>query len=119
MSVDLGLPLGEKKKRRDYVNAKAVKKLHGNRCKLCGKSEKQVPLELAHYKARSKGGNLVFPLCPNCHTKYDKGLLTTTQLKKLNLTKEEYQKYRPKKIKRKTKSSPFDLPKAKFPKSLI
>jgi hypothetical protein len=71
------------KKKRPYVNKEQVKKLHGNRCKICDKTESEVGrLEMAHYKAHSKGGNLVFPLCPNDHVKYDKGTLTSTQLKK-------------------------------------
>ena len=76
---------------------------------------------MAHYKAHSRGGNVVFPLCPTCHTRYDKGLLTNAELKKLNLKREEYKKYQPKKTKGKAKkkktTSPFDvkLPKTKYP----
>ena len=83
-----------------------------------GKSEGKVPLEMAHYKALSKGGHLKFPLCPTCHTKYDKGQLTIKQLKKLNLTKEEYQRFQPKKTKAKKKKAVnfLDLPKKKFAK---
>ncbi len=109
MTIDIGLPAGPKKKKRDYINAKDVKKLHGNKCKICGKSEKDVPLEIAHYKAHSKGGHLVFPLCPNCHTKYDKGILTTKQLKKIGLTRKEYERYRPKRARKKKSPNPLDI----------
>jgi len=100
MSLDIKLPWEEKKKQRGYVSKKEVKKFFGYRCQICSKSEKEVgKLEMAHYKAHSRGGGLVFPLCPTCHTKYDEGLLTSRELKKLNLNREEYQKYRPKKKK--------------------
>lgn len=92
------------KKKRPYVNREQVKKLHGNRCKICNKTESEVGrLQMAHYKAYSRSGSLVFPLCPNHHVKYDNGLLNSTELKKLNLTKKEYEKYRPKRAKPKRK----------------
>ena len=94
------------KKKESYVNKEQVKKLHGNRSKICNKTESEVGrLEMAHSKAHSRGGSLVFPLCPNDHAKYDNGSLSITQLKKLHLTKKEYEKYRPKKTKPKRKKS--------------
>jgi hypothetical protein len=104
----------EKKKKSPYVNKEQVKKLHGNRCKICGKSEDAVGgLEMAHYRARSKGGSLVFPLCPNCHSKYDKGLLNSRDLKKLNLSRKEYERYQPKKTRPKKKET-FGFKRARF-----
>ena len=97
------LIFGKKKKARRYVNKELVKKLFKYKCALCGKSEKEVgELQMAHYKAHSRGGvsSPVIPLCPTCHRKYDKGLLTKKELKKLNLTPEEYKKMIPKKKKR-------------------
>lgn len=92
------LPSLEEKKRRGYVSKEEVKKFFGYRCRICGKPEKQVgQLQMAHFKAHSRGGSFVFPLCPNCHTRYDKGLLTSRELKKLNLSRKEYEKFRPKK----------------------
>lgn len=83
---------------REYHNRKDVLALHGNRCKICGGIEKEVgKLVLAHYKAVSRRGKEVFPLCPNCHSKYDNGMLTISDLKKIGLTQEEYKKYQPKK----------------------
>ena len=71
-------------------------------CFICARSEKQVGLLIkAHIKPHSKGGTQFFPLCPNCHTKYDKGLMTVTELKKLGLTKEGYARLRPEKPKKK------------------
>lgn len=106
-------PKTDEKRKRMRVNRKDVLKLHGNVCKICGKSEKEAgQLELAHYKAHSKGGNLVFPLCPICHVKYDKGMLTSSELKTIGLTKKEYSRYRPKKSGAKKESKnkdPFDV----------
>jgi len=87
------------KKKRQPIDRELILKIHGYRCKICGKSNKEVPLEMAHIKAFSKGGNLVIPLCPNCHKKYDRGMLTYKELKKLNLTRKEYEKFLPKKKK--------------------
>lgn len=112
---NFGFPLGysEKKKtpvkKREYHSRKEVLAIHGNKCKICDKTEKQVgKLELAHYKAHSRGGKEVVPLCPTCHTRYDNGLLTIRELKKLNLTKEEYLKNLPKQktMKRKRTQKP-------------
>ena len=62
----------------------AIKASHKNRCVICGKTEKAVGvLEQAHIRARGKGGTQVLPMCPICHTKKDRNLLTDTQLKKI------------------------------------
>jgi len=106
-------PNKEEKRKRVHVNKKDVIKLHGGVCKVCGKTEKEAGrLEMAHYKAHSKGGNLVFPLCPICHVKYDSGQFNRSELKKIGLKPEEYSKYRPKKkTKKKEPKSrdPFDI----------
>lgn len=104
-----------KRGKRDYINKKLIKKVFGNRCRICSKSEKDVAeLQMAHIKAHSKGGSVVVPLCPNCHRKYDKGLLTNKELKKLGLSRKEYQKYLPKKKKAKKDYNIFGLPRAKL-----
>ncbi|VUT28150.1 MAG: hypothetical protein SYNGOMJ08_00712 [Candidatus Syntrophoarchaeum sp. GoM_oil] len=100
-----------------------IKSVHGKKCVLCGKSEKAVgKLEKAHIKAASKGGSQVLPMCPTCHTKFDTGKLTDAKLKKLGLTRTNYNRIRPKSGKVKTKStssktqSPFDIPSFSPPK---
>ncbi len=93
----------EKKKRTPISKSEweARKKQSGNKCIICGESEKKVGgLRKAHIKAHSKGGTQYFPLCSNCHTKYDKGLLLVKELKKLGLTKEKYARLKPKKLKK-------------------
>jgi heterodisulfide reductase subunit B len=101
----LGL-FDEPKKKRVYVNKEDVKAIHGKKCKVCGATEKEVgKLEMAHLKAHSKGGNLVVPMCPNCHSRYDNGLMKAPELKKLGLTAEKYKAYRPKKRKAKPKNA--------------
>ena len=86
----------------------AQKKIHGNRCVICGKTEKSVgKLVKAHIKARSRGGSQVMPMCPNHHYKYDHGLLTATELKKIGLTKDDVKKLKPKTPKK--TSDWFDL----------
>lgn len=78
------------------ASKKEAKKFFGNKCTICGITEKEVgTLHMAHYKARSKGGRFRFPMCPNCHAKYDRGLLTSRELKKIGLSQGEYKKYRP------------------------
>lgn len=100
----------EKKKPRRRIDKALVKKIHGNRCKVCGKSEKQVgKLIMAHVKAHSRGGDEVIPLCPNHHTKYDEGLFTSRELKKIGISRKDYEKYRPKRRKRKKKSDEWSL----------
>jgi len=57
---------GDKKRRQRISKAEweAIKKLHGNKCVVCGRSEKSVGvLEKAHIKAHSKGGTQVVPMC--------------------------------------------------------
>jgi len=64
---------------------------------ICGKTEKSaVNLERAHIKAHSKGGTEVVPMCPTCHTKFDSGKMTQTELKKIKLDMKTYQKLLPK-----------------------
>lgn len=91
---------GEEKPKRSSISKsewEAIKKSRGNKCILCGKTEKTVGgLEKAHIKAASKGGSQVFPMCPTCHKKFDKGLATDTQLKKVGLTRAQYKRMRPK-----------------------
>jgi len=109
----IGLPFLSLKRERRYISKKLVKKAFGNRCRICGKSEKEVgELQMAHLKAHSKGGSVVIPLCPTCHRKYDKGLLTSKELRKLGLSRKEYMKYIPKK-KKKKQYDIFQIPKIK------
>ncbi len=42
-------------------------------------------------------------MCPTCHRKYDKGLLTDRELKKLGIDKKLYQRMISKKTKKKEK----------------
>ena len=95
----------EEKKERTSIGKtewEAIKKRSGNKCLMCGRTEKSAGvLEKAHIKAHSKGGTQYFPLCPTCHTKYDKGLMTVTELRKLGLTKQSYTRLKPKKPKKK------------------
>jgi len=105
---------GHEKKRRPSISKiewEAKKKLFGNKCVLCGKSEKTVGiLEKAHIKAHSKGGSQVIPMCPTCHKKYDKGLLTDRELKKLGIDKKHYRRLIPKKTQKKQKKKdPFAI----------
>lgn len=106
---------GEKgeKRRRQYISKsewEVKKKLFGNKCVVCGKSEKSVEvLEKAHLKAHSKGGSQVVPMCPTCHKKYDRGLLTEKQLKKLRIDPKKYKRMLPKKAQGKKKKDPFAL----------
>jgi len=94
---------GEKRKRKPVSEAewKTTKAILKNKCVICGRTEKNVgKLTKAHIKAHSKGGTQVFPMCRNCHGKYDDGLLPATQLKKIGLTKADYERLRPKKKKK-------------------
>ncbi|MEE8469774.1 MAG: hypothetical protein V3S51_00415 [Dehalococcoidia bacterium] len=82
--------LDEPKKRTPISKAEwdAKKKMMGNKCVLCGQTEKRVGgLEKAHIKAHSRDGTQYVPMCANCHKKYDRNLLTDPELKKLGLTK--------------------------------
>jgi len=68
-----------------------------NKCVICGKSEEDVGgLEQAHIKTQSKGGSQVIPICPVCHKKFDEGKATDQELKKIGLTRAEYNKIIPK-----------------------
>jgi len=76
----------------------AIKKIHNNKCVLCGRTDKQAGgLEKAHLKAYSRGGSHVVPMCAICHKKFDSGQLTVTQIKKLGLTPTSYKRLIPKK----------------------
>ena len=80
----------------------AIKKRSGNKCLMCGRTEKSAGvLDKAHIKAHSKGGTQYFPLCPTCHRKFDSGKATASDLKKLGISKENYARLRPKKTKQK------------------
>jgi predicted restriction endonuclease len=75
----------------------AQKKMHRNSCVICHKTEKVVgKLEKAHIKARSRGGTQVVPMCRNHHYKYDHGMLSATELKRIGLTKDQVSKLKPK-----------------------
>ena len=84
----------------------ALKKRHGNKCALCSITDKYLgDLDKAHFKARSKGGTQYVPLCPNCHKRFDRGLLTKTEQKKLGFaTEQEYKRAMPS---RKKKQDPW------------
>jgi len=77
----------EKKGRKRLSKAEqyALKRVSGNACIICGKSEKEVgKLVFAHIvKPHSEGGTLSFPMCRNCHGKHDDGMLITREWKKL------------------------------------
>jgi predicted restriction endonuclease len=76
--------------------------VHHNKCVICGGTERMVgKLEQAHLKARSKGGSQVVPMCANHHGMYDRGDLSSTQLKKLGIKdKTTYNRIRPAKKKK-------------------
>lgn len=90
----------EEKPKRPRISKsewEAIKTSHGNKCVLCGKTERAVgELQKAHIKAESRGGSQVVPMCPTCHKKFDKGLASATQLKKLGLTMAQYSRMMPK-----------------------
>jgi predicted restriction endonuclease len=84
-----------------------IKASYKNKCVICGKTEKSVGiLEQAHIRARSKGGSSVLPMCPTCHKKFDRDLLTATQLKKIGLDKKSSARLSPVK---KKKSDPYGI----------
>lgn len=97
--------LGEEKKKRTRLSKtewEAIKKRGGNRCLMCGRTEKSAGvLEKAHIKAHSRGGTQYFPLCPTCHRKLDSGKATSTELRKLGISKEAHSRLKPKKPKKK------------------
>jgi len=92
-------PQPERSRRKVGKQEWELKKREYNyRCAICGKSEEEVGiLARAHIQAYSKGGTQLFPLCPNCHTRYDKGILKDSELKKIKLTRAEYNKIIPRK----------------------
>ena len=96
--------LWEEPRRRHSPSKKeweVKKKMLGNKCVICRKTDKQVGgLEKAHIKAHSRGGDEVVPMCAICHKKYDSGKLTATQLKKIGLTPTAYKRLIPKKKKK-------------------
>jgi hypothetical protein len=103
-----GKPSKPKSKRNTISKTvwETTKRTYGNKCVLCGKTEKAVgELQKAHIKAASKGGTQVLPMCPTCHRKFDTGKLTDTELKKLGLTRAKYNRMIPKSGKRKKKST--------------
>lgn len=84
-----------------------IKTLFKNRCVLCDKTERTVKkLIKAHLKPHSRGGQIVVPMCPTCHSIFDDGKCTQTQLKKLGITQTAYKRLLPKKNK-KTSDFPF------------
>lgn len=98
----MGIFDDDKPKRKSIGKAEweTKKMMMGNKCVICGKSDKQAGgLDKAHIKAHSRGGTEVVPMCAICHRKYDKGLLTATQLKKIGLTPAEYKRLIPTKKK--------------------
>ena len=81
------------------VEWEAIKARANYKCLICGGKEGVAfpTLEKAHLKAESKGGTQIIPLCPNCHSKYDSGKCTATELKKIGVKPEHYKKVQPKK----------------------
>ena len=65
-------------------------------CIICGH---KTVLEKAHLRASSRGGTEIEAMCPTHHTKYDKGLCTNAELKKIGITREIYKRWVPKKKK--------------------
>jgi len=87
----------KKRTRIGKTEWEAIKARHRNRCCVCSKTEKSAGVfEKAHIKVHSKGGTQYFSLCTTCHPKYDKGLMTVTELRKLGLTKQAYAHLKPK-----------------------
>jgi hypothetical protein len=79
----------------------AIKRRANYSCIICGKSETAIgKLIQTHLKADSKGGSQILPMCRNDHGRYDDGELTDRELKKIGVTREDYNKYRPKKGKK-------------------
>lgn len=86
----------------------AIKRRANYSCIICGKSETAVgKLIQTHLKADSKGGSQILPMCRNDHGRYDDGEFTDRELKKIGVTREKYNKYRPTKAKKvESKDSP-------------
>ena len=91
-----------KRKPMSKTEWEVKKKMMGNKCVICGATDKQCGgLIRAHMKAHSKGGGERVPICSNCHKKYDAGKLTAAQLKKIGLTPDKYKRIIPSKKKKK------------------
>ena len=87
------------------VEWESLKKRYKNKCAMCGASDTGgTLLEKAHVQAKSKGGTQIIPLCPTCHTKYDKNLCNEAELKKIGVDPKDYKKVQPKKSQKKTNS---------------
>ena len=73
-------------------------------CIICGH---KTVLQKAHLRASSKGGTQIEAMCPTHHTKYDKGLCSDTELKKIGITRATDGKWVPKKKKEARYWDPF------------
>ena len=90
-----------KRKRMSKTEWDVKKKMMGNKCVICGETDKQCGgLIKAHIKAHSRGGSEIVPMCATCHRKYDSGKLTATQLTRIGLTPEKYKRIIPSKKKK-------------------
>jgi len=100
------LAWGEDKPKRKTISttAWAIKKNRG--CIICGRKS---PLVKAHIKAHSKGGSDIEAMCPNHHTQYDGGKFSDAQLKKLGITRRQYEASLPKRKKEKKQKIGFYL----------
>ncbi len=77
---------------------KNIKALYGNKCLICGEPDTDDKLLVkANLLAKTKKGTQVIPICRNCHARYDAGLLTDKDLKKIGMSREDYMKMLPKK----------------------
>jgi hypothetical protein len=62
---------------------------------MCGKKRAEIGgLHDAHIVSRVQGGNLTIKLCPNCHSKYDNGLASSSFLGRLGITSKQYDAFR-------------------------
>ena len=83
----------KKRTRIGKIEWEAIKRSYGYKCVIGGEEEKRVgELQQAHIKPLRKGGRAVIPMCPTCHKKHDKGLLSPREWRKLYATKQEYQR---------------------------
>jgi len=97
-----------------------IKWTYGSKCVLCGATEKSCGgLEKAHIKAASKSGLTVLPMCPTCHKKFDKGLATDANLKKLGLTRTQYNRIIPKPGPKPGKPQGFEIPVVRIPEVVV
>lgn len=85
----------------------AIKNQWDNRCAICGQPESKArgQFEQAHLKANSRGGKSVVPAHHPCHRRYDNGTCTISELKRLGLSPEMYEKMRPKLGRKKTQKT--------------